>query len=130
MSEKQFYSKSELEEFRQLVNEKLEKARSEYKRLANNLKEIGQNTSDSFNITEYGNESVEKEEVELLMARQAKFIYNLEKAMMRVENGTYGKCRISGALIPKERLRVVPHATTTIEAKKQQTLKRTPTNKG
>lgn len=130
MSEKQFYSRSELDEFRQLVNSKLEVARKEYKRLASNLKEMGQNNSDSFNVTEFGTESAEKEEVELLMARQSKFIYNLEKAMVRIENGTYGRCRISGALIPKERLRVVPHATTTIEAKKQQTLKRTPSNKG
>ncbi|MEO0897437.1 MAG: TraR/DksA C4-type zinc finger protein [Bacteroidota bacterium] len=130
MDEKQFYSRNELDEFRVIIQEKLEKARKEYKRLADNLKEIGQNTSDSYNFTEFGNVGTEKEEVELLMARQSKFIFNLEKAMVRIENGSYGKCRISGVLIPKERLRVVPHATTTIEAKKQQSLKRVPKNRG
>ncbi len=130
MTEKMFYSKSELEEFRNIIKGKLDKAKLEYKRLADSLKEIGQNTSDSFNITEFGNESVEKEEVELLMARQSKFIYNLEKALIRIENGSYGKCRVTGKLIPKERLRVVPHATTTIEAKKEQSIKKSPTNRG
>jgi DnaK suppressor protein len=130
MSEKLFYSKSELEEFRLLINQKIEVARKEYKRLADNLKELGQSSADTFSYTDFGTESSEKEEVELLMARQSKFINNLEKALMRVENGTYGKCRVTGKLIPKERLRVVPHATTTIEAKKQQTARRTPENKG
>ena len=116
-SEKKFYSKKELEEFRQIIDRKLEEARTEHKRLANNLKEFSGNSADSFNFTEYGNESREKEQIEILMARQAKFMDKLEKAVIRIENGTYGICRISGELIPKERLRVVPHATTTVAAK-------------
>lgn len=119
-SEKKFYSKSELEEFRQIINQKLEEARKEYKRLAQSLQEFSGNSADSFNFTEYGNESREKEQVEILMARQAKFIDKLENALIRIENGSYGVCRISGELIPKERLRVVPHATTTVSAKMSQ----------
>ncbi|MCB0839152.1 MAG: TraR/DksA family transcriptional regulator [Bacteroidetes bacterium] len=116
-SEKKFYSKTELDEFRQIIDQKLVDARKEYKRLADNLKEFSGNSADSFNFTEYGNESREKEQVEILMSRQAKFMDKLEKAMIRIENGSYGICRISGDLIPKERLRVVPHATTTVDAK-------------
>lgn len=116
-SEKKFYGKNELDEFRQIINKKLEEAQTEHKRLARNLKEFSGNSADSFNFTEYGNESREKEQIEILMARQAKFMDKLEKAMIRIENGTYGICRISGELIPKERLRVVPHATTTVAAK-------------
>ena len=116
-SEKKFYGKNELDEFRQIINGKLEEAKTEHKRLANNLKEFSGNSADSFNFTEYGNESREKEQIEILMARQAKFMDKLEKAMIRIENGTYGICRISKELIPKERLRIVPHATTTVAAK-------------
>ena len=103
--------------FRNIIDAKLEEARAEHKRLANNLKEFSGNSADSFNFTEYGNESREKEQVEILMARQGKFIDKLEKALIRIENGTYGICRISGELIPKARLRIVPHATTTVAAK-------------
>ena len=116
-SVKKFYGKQELDEFRQIINNKLESSRAEYKRLAESLKEFSGNSADSFNFTEYGNESREKEQVEILMARQSRFIDKLEKALIRIENGTYGICRISGDLIPKERLRVVPHATTTVAAK-------------
>lgn len=130
MSEKKFYSKQELEEFRQIIDKKLAVANTEYKRLADQLKEMSGGSADSFNFTEFGNESRDKEEVETLMARQAKFMDKLEKALMRVSNGTYGVCRISGDLIPKERLRVVPHATTTIEAKKRDTNRRVPQNRG
>lgn len=119
-TEKKFYTRTELEEFKQIINKKLEDARNEHKLLANSLKEFSGNSADSINFTEYGNESREKEQVEILMARQGKFIDKLEKALIRIENGTYGICRISGEIIPKERLRVVPHATTTVAAKMKQ----------
>lgn len=125
---KNFYSKSELDEFRQIINKKLEDSRSEHKRLADSLRDFGGNSADSINFTEYGNESREKEQIEILMARQAKFIDKLEKALIRIENGSYGVCRISGELIPAERLRVVPHATTTVDAKN--TEKRSPVTRG
>lgn len=117
VSKKNFYSKQELVEFREIINQKLEESRNEYRRLSESLKASGGNTADSYNFTEYGNESREKEQVEILMARQRKFIRNLEFALIRIENGTYGICKKSGELIPKARLRVVPHTTTTIEAK-------------
>lgn len=119
-SEKRFYSKQELGEFRQIIEQKLDEAQREYKRLAENLKEFSSSSADSYNFTEYGNESREKEQVEILMARQAKFMDKLEKALIRIENGSYGVCRVTGELIPKERLRIVPHATTTVQAKMKQ----------
>ncbi len=119
-SDKRFYSKQELAEFRQLIERKLDEAQREYKRLAENLKEFSNSSADSYNFTEFGNESREKEQVEILMARQAKFIDKLEKALIRIENGSYGVCRVTGELIPKERLRIVPHATTTVQAKMKQ----------
>ena len=76
-SDKKFYSKRELEEFRQIIEKKLDEAKTEHKRLANNLKEFSGNSADSFNFTEYGNESREKEQIEILMARQAKFMDKL-----------------------------------------------------
>jgi len=119
-SDKRFYSKQELAEFRQLIEQKLEEAQREYKRLAENLKEFSSSSADSYNFTEFGNESREKEQVEILMARQAKFMDKLEKALIRIQNGSYGVCRVTGELIPKERLRIVPHATTTVQAKMKQ----------
>ncbi|MEL7339533.1 MAG: TraR/DksA C4-type zinc finger protein [Bacteroidota bacterium] len=116
-SEKSFYSKRELAEFREIIVKKLDESQTEYKRLALSLKELGGSSADSLNFTEYGNESREKEQVEILMARQEKFSDKLEKALIRIENGSYGICRISGEKIPAERLRVVPHATTTVKAK-------------
>lgn len=119
-SEKRLYSRQDLEEFRVLIEKKLTDARGEYKRLANSLKEFSTTSADSINYTEFGNESREKEQVEILMARQAKFMDKLEKALIRIENGSYGVCRVTGELIPKERLRIVPHATTTVAAKMSQ----------
>jgi DnaK suppressor protein len=126
---KQFYSKAELDEFRQIILAKLDDSKAEYKRLKNSLKEFSGNSADSFNFTEYGNESREKEQVEILMARQKKFADKLEKALFRIEAGSYGVCRITGELIPKERLRVVPHATTTVQAKMRQNEGRNPNNR-
>lgn len=116
-TEKNFYTKTELEEFRQIIERKLAESRTEERRLEEGMRELGGNSVDSINFTEYGNESRDKEQLEIMMARQQKFIYNLEKALIRIENGTYGICRNTGKLIPKERLRLVPHATTTVEGK-------------
>jgi RNA polymerase-binding transcription factor DksA len=119
-SEKRLYSRQELVEFRDIIEQKISEARNEYKRLADNLKEFSTSSADSYNITEFGNESWEKEQVEKLMSRQAMFVDKLEKALIRIENGSYGVCRVTGELIPKERLRIVPHATTTVAAKMNQ----------
>ncbi|MEM6262485.1 MAG: TraR/DksA C4-type zinc finger protein [Bacteroidota bacterium] len=115
--EKNFYSRSELQEFREIIAHKLEEARSEHKSLANDLKELSGFSSDSANFTDFGSDAQEKEQVEMLMARQQKFILNLENALVRIENGSYGVCRVTGKLISKERLRVVPHTTTSVEGK-------------
>lgn len=116
-NEKLFYSKRELSEFKEILVSKLGESQTESKRLAISLKELGGGSADSINFTEYGNESREKEQVEILMARQERFSDKLEKALIRIANGSYGICRISGDRIPADRLRIVPHATTTVAAK-------------
>ncbi len=115
--EKHFYSKPELEEFREIILTKLEEALAEKQRLSESLKNVGGGSVDSFNITEFGNESQEKEQNEILLARQNKFIINLKNAIIRIENGTYGICKDTGRLIPKERLKLVPHTQNTVEGK-------------
>lgn len=119
-SEKRLYSRQELEEFQTIIEKKLAEAEAEIKRLADSLKEYSGSSVDSHNMTEFGNESWEKEQIEKLLARQVKFKYSLDKAMFRIKNGSYGVCRETGELIPKERLRIVPHATTTVQAKMKQ----------
>lgn len=120
--EKNRYSDEELEEFREIINKKLEKARKNY-----NILLASMDSHDGTDITDtmptYKNlgESatlLAKQETAASAARQRKFIQNLEAALVRVENKTYGICRATGKLIPKERLRAVPHATLSIEAKK------------
>jgi len=122
MSEKTRYSKEELEEFRILINEKLEQAKREYEMLRAAVMNADSNdttdTSPTFKILEEGASTLSKEEAGRLAQRQLKFIQNLQAALIRIENGTYGICRETGKLIPKERLRAVPHATLSIEAKK------------
>lgn len=115
--EKNFYTKSELEEFRVIINKKLELARAEYKRLQERMKESNENASDNFNPTDFGSDNSDKEQTEMFMARQMKFIDQLERALIRIENGTYGRCKVTGKLIAKERLRVVPHTESSMEAK-------------
>ncbi len=119
-SEKAFYSRQELQEFEDIINKKLASAREEHQILADNLKESGGGSADSYNFTEFGGDSREKEQNEMLMARQKKFIFDLENALVRIKNGTYGICKVTGKLISKERLRIVPHTTTSIEAKLKQ----------
>lgn len=120
------YSDDELKEFESLINEKLEKARSEYKILKETLNRNNDEGTDATSggntkVLEDGAETAEKENLSQLAARQQKYITNLENALVRIKNGTYGICTVTGKLIPKERLIAVPHTTQSIEAKMMQT---------
>lgn len=124
VTEKTRYSDEELEEFKQIIEKKLGKAREDLKMLTeayNNEDGHGtDDTSPTFKVLEEGYQVLSKEENSRLAARQQKFINSLENALLRIENKTYGICRVTGKLISKERLRSVPHATLSIEAKLQQ----------
>ena len=116
------YTDEELEEFRAIILEKLEKAKAEYRTLREVVMHNGGNdiedTAPTFKTVEDdGAFQRSKEEASQLAQRQYQFIQNLEGALARIENKTYGICRVTGKLIPKERLRLVPHATLTVEAK-------------
>ena len=115
------YSDEELQEFKEIILEMLDKAKKEYKTLRDVVTHGSSNdiedTSPTFKVMEEGAASLNKEEAGALAQRQYKFIQNLEAALIRIENKTYGICRVTGKLIPKERLRLVPHATLTVEAK-------------
>ena len=121
MSEKTRYSDEELNEFRDIILEKLNKAKLEYDELRAAITNSDGNdvsdTSPTFKVLEEGAATLSKEEAGRLAQRQMKFIQNLQSALIRIENKTYGICRETGKLIPKERLRAVPHATLSIEAK-------------
>lgn len=121
MGEKTRYTDEELDEFRQLILEKLAKAKEEYEHLRAAINNTDGNdvtdTSPTFKVLEEGASTLSKEEAGRLAQRQMKFIQNLQSALIRIENKTYGICRETGKLIPKERLRAVPHATLSIEAK-------------
>lgn len=121
MTEKLRYSDEELMEFKHIINEKLEKAKSEYEEVMDNLTNRSSNdvhdTSPTFKALEEGSAVQSKEELTTMAARQLKFIQGLQAALVRIENKTYGVCRITGQLIPKERLRAVPHATLSMEGK-------------
>lgn len=122
------YSDKDLEEFRQLIQAKLDKAKKELEILTDAFShKDGNNTDDTsptFKLMEDGAEITTKEEIGQLAARQKKFIENLELALLRIQNKTYGVCRVTGKLIPKERLRAVPHATLSMEAKMAQNTSR------
>lgn len=124
MSEKTRYTDEELLEFKELILQKLEKAQKEYdslRGLINNT--YGNDTADTsptFKILEEGASTLSKEEAGQLAQRQRKFIQHLQNALIRIENKTYGVCCETGELIPKERLRAVPHATRSVEAKNSQ----------
>ena len=119
--EKTRYSDAELEEFRDIIMEKLEKAQKDYELLRNGLSNLDGNdvsdTSPTFKVLEEGASTLNNEEAGQLAERQMIFIQHLQAALVRIENKTYGICRETGKLIPKERLRAVPHATLSIEAK-------------
>lgn len=123
MAEKTRYSDEELEEFRILIQEKLDKAMCEYKEYCSYVNNSDGNdvndTSPTFKTLEEGATTLSKEESGRLAQRQMEFIQHLQAALVRIENKTYGICRVTGKLIPKERLRAVPHATLSIEAKQQ-----------
>ena len=119
-TEKLRYTDEELEEFKQIILQKLEEAKSEYNLLRESVTGSGNGTDDTsptFKTVNEGAEILSREEAGQLAQRQYKFIQNLEAALVRIENKTYGICRMTGKLIPKERLRLVPHATLTVEAK-------------
>ncbi|MEO9805448.1 MAG: TraR/DksA C4-type zinc finger protein [Reichenbachiella sp.] len=122
--EKTRYSQEELAEFEELINGKLEKAKSELKYIKESLTRSGDSGTDStfgnVKTLEDGADTAEKESLNQLAARQQKFITNLENALIRIKNGTYGICKESGKLISKERLRAVPHTTLSIDSKLKQ----------
>ena len=119
------YTDEELQEFQVLINRKLEKAREEYKILKETLNRNNDEGTDATSggntkVLEDGAETAEKENLSQLAARQQKYITNLENALVRIKNGTYGICSVTGKLISKERLIAVPHTTQSIEAKLMQ----------
>ena len=122
MAEKTRYSDAELEEFREVINMKLAKAMKDYESLKSAIMNNDGNdvtdTSPTFKVLEEGAATLSKEEAGRLAERQMKFIQHLQAALIRIENKTYGICRETGKLIAKERLMAVPHATLSIEAKK------------
>ncbi|GHV20778.1 molecular chaperone DnaK [Clostridia bacterium] len=124
MSEKTRYTDTELEEFRGIILDKLEAAKRDYDLLKATLMNTDGNdvtdTSPTFKVLEEGASTLSKEEAGRLAQRQMKFIQSLQAALIRIENKTYGVCRETGKLIPAERLRAVPHATLSIEAKQSQ----------
>ena len=128
MTEKTRYTDAELEEFREIIMEKLDKAQKDYDLLRNGLANLDGNdvmdTSPTFKVMEEGASTLSKEEAGQLAQRQMKFIQHLQAALVRIENKTYGICRETGKLIPKERLRAVPYATLSIEAKDRNNLRR------
>ncbi len=120
MSEKNKYSDADLEEFKTLIEGKLSEARNDLELLAAAISNDNNGTDDtspSFKMMEDGSETLSREETSQLAVRQEKFIISLNNALIRIKNKTYGICRETGNLISKERLRVVPHATLSIEAK-------------
>ena len=118
------YSDEELEKFKVLIEEKIEKAKKDLELLKSTYMNDGNNgtedTSPTFKAFEEGSETMSKEANTQLALRQEKFIRDLKSALIRIENKTYGICRVTGKLIKKERLTLVPHATLSIEAKKMQ----------
>jgi len=118
------YSDEELKEFKQIINDKLEKAQNDYDTLKSALSHSDGNdtldTSPTFKVLEEGAMVLSREETGKLAQRQQKFIQHLKGALIRIENKTFGICRETGKLISKERLRAVPHATLSIDAKNNQ----------
>lgn len=121
MTEKTRYSDAELEEFKMIITDKLEKAYKDYDLLKSAVMNTDGNddsdTAPTFKVLEEGAATLSKEEAGQLAQRQMKFIQHLRAALVRIENKTYGICRETGKLIPKERLKAVPHATLCIDAK-------------
>lgn len=121
MAEKTRYSDDELQEFKEIINEKLKLARRDFTQMMEQLRNADNNGVDdiapTYKTLEEGSAAQSKEEIAQMANRQQKFIAGLEAALVRIENKTYGIDRITGELIPKERLRVVPHATLSVASK-------------
>ena len=121
MTEKTRYSDEELEEFKAIIDEKLRLAKRDYEEMVDTLMNKNGNdvddTSPTYKVLEEGSATQSKEELIQLAGRQQKFIQGLEAALVRIKNKTYGIDRITGKLIPKERLKAVPHATLSVESK-------------
>lgn len=119
--EKLFYTEEELKEFKEIILQKLEQAKKDYELLRAGAVNASGNdiddTSPTFKSIQEGASTLSKGESGQMAQRLLKFIQNLQAALVRIENKTYGICRVTGKLIPKERLKAVPHATLTIEAK-------------
>ncbi len=113
--EKTRYSDEELQEFKSLILEKIEVAKASYDQLMDKIKT--DESKNSFNMLEEGAATLEQEEASQRAARQLDFIKKLQAALVRIENKTYGVCRVTGKLIPKGRLMAVPHATLSVEGK-------------
>ena len=128
MAEKTRYTDEELEEFRQIINEKLALAKRDYDQMMNSLTNKDSNdvddTSPTYKALEEGSEAQSKEELMEFAARQQKFIQGLKAALIRIDNKTYGIDRITGKLIPAERLKAVPHATLSVESKQMEKKRR------
>lgn len=124
MAEKTAYSPDELDEFEAIIRKKLESASEELAKLQGSLKSRNEHGTDDttgkYASLEDGSETLEKEQLTQLAARQRKFIDNLQNALARIKTGTYGICSVTGKLISKERLRAVPHTTMSMEAKLRQ----------
>ncbi|MEX2485567.1 MAG: TraR/DksA C4-type zinc finger protein [Brumimicrobium sp.] len=122
--EKTRYSDEELNEFKEIILGKLEEAKEDLELLKNSLSHKDDHGTDdtgrTFNMMEDGSETLSREEMAQLASRQEKFVQSLNNALVRIENKTYGICRVTGKLIQKERLKLVPHATLSIDAKNQQ----------
>ena len=120
-TEKTRYSDEELEEFRTIINEKLTLAKRDYDQMMAVITNQDSNdvddTSPTYKALEVGSATQSKEEIITMAARQQKFIQGLKAALVRIENKTYGIDRLTGKLIPKERLKAVPHATLSVESK-------------
>lgn len=118
------YADKDLNEFKELIEEKMEKAKMHLELLKSSYMNDGDNgtddTSPTFKAFEEGSATMSKEANTQLAIRQEKFIRDLKNALLRIENKTYGICRVTGKLINKERLKLVPHATLSIEAKNMQ----------
>jgi DnaK suppressor protein len=123
-TERTRYSDNELQEFKELILDKIRVAREELNALASSLSNPNLNGTDdtagTYKTLEDGSATLEKESINQLAARQKKFIEQLEAALVRIETKSYGVCRVTGKLIPKERLRAVPHTTMSMEAKLKQ----------
>ena len=124
MGENNRYSDNDLEEFREIIQQKIEHAEEDLRLINSAFKNDSNNgtddTSPTFKAFEEGSETMSKEANVQLAIRQEKFIRDLNNALMRIENKTYGICRVTSKLIQKERLKLVPHATLSIEAKRMQ----------